>query len=359
MVIGFIKSLDDGLSLYFGSTVAAYIVAFLILASSAVLARAVNFVFEKVLFRLAIKNSSEEENQIVALLHAPMYYSVVLFGLFISLTYIKILSGYSVMLALVLKSIAVYLWTAALARIVKIVLVELSRRVSKKTKVRAQQEEMFPLFKNLSSLAVWFVGVAFLLRLWNLDLTPLLASAGIAGLAIAFAAQDTISHLFGGLSLYFDKPFRAGDRVQLDSGEIGDVLEIGVRSTKIKTFDETVVVIPNNIVASSRIINYNKPKSKIKVKIQLGLGYGTNVKKAKKAIMEVLTTTEGVEKDPEPSVSFTEMGDFALKFLVVVWVANPKKQFDVKCLLNERLYERLNKDKFVIPYPTSEVYIRK
>lgn len=203
------------------------------------------------------------------------------------------------------------------------------------------------------------MGAAILLRVWNLDITPLLASAGIAGFVVAFAAQDTIAHLFGGLSIYFDKPFRVGDRIKLDTGEIGDVLEIGLRSTRIKTFDETVVIVPNKIVASSRIINYNKPKSKIKVKIEVGLAYGTNIQKAKKVILDVLQTTEGVEKDPAPSVHFTEMGEFALKFVAVAWAANPKKQFEVKTALIERLYERLMKDKFVIPYPTQEVYIKK
>lgn len=358
MTIGYFRDVYEVLGQYTGSALASYMVAFLILGLSAVLAKSVNFIFSRVLFPLAVRHSSDEENHIVAILNAPMFYSVILFGLNQSLAYIRTFDRYSALAGSVLQSVGIVLWVSAFSQIVRIVMGELGKQMSAKTKSGSHQE-MFPLFKNLVSLVVWFAGAALLLRVWNLDITPLLASAGIAGIAIAFAAQDTIAHLFGGLSIYFDKPFRVGDRIQLDSGEIGDVLEIGIRSTRIKTFDETVVIIPNKTVASSRIINYNKPKSKIKVKIEVGLAYGTDVQKAKRVLLETVASTPGVEKEPAPTVYFTEMGDFALHFLIVAWAANPKKQFEVKTALVERLYERIMKEKFSIPYPTQEVWLKK
>lgn len=358
MITSYLSEMDQALQFYVGAGISPYAIAILILVSSFLIAEVVNFFFSHVLVKLALRTKSDTDDHIVKTLEPTIFYSVVLLGFYQSLSFLEFLDGYAIYFSEVIQSLTIIIWSSALAKIVKLFIDGLGSRVAQKARYNVDIA-MVPLFKNLSSIVVWFFGAAFLLRVWNLDLTPLLASAGIAGLAIAFAAQDTISHLFGGLSLYFDKPFRAGDRVQLDSGEIGDVLEIGIRSTKIKTFDETVVIIPNNIVASSRIINYNKPKSKIKVKIELGLAYGTDVKRAKAAILDVLMTTEGVEKDPAPSVHFTEMGDFALKFLAVTWVANPKKQFETKTLLMERLYERINKEKFAIPYPTQELYVRK
>lgn len=360
MAIEYFADVDRVLSGYIGAPAASYMVAVMILVIFSILAKLVNFIFSRVLFRLAVRNSTEEENHIVAILNAPMFYSVVLFGLYQSLTYIEILGSYEPSIAASIKSAAVIIWASACSKIFHVVIGAAGKKAASGTRSSLHNNnEMLPLLKNIGSIVIWFSVLAIILKIWRWDITPLLASAGIAGFVVAFAAQDTISHLFGGLSIYFDKPFRVGDRIQLDSGEIGDVLEIGLRSTRIKTFDETVVIIPNSTVAGSRIINYNKPKSKIKVKIQIGLAYGTDVQKAKKVILDVVEKTEGVEKDPAPSVHFTEMGDFALKFLVVAWAANPKKQFDVKTLLTERLYERLMKDKFVIPYPTQEIYVKK
>jgi len=358
MITNYLGEMDQALQFYIDRGVSPYVIVLLILTSSFLLAEIVNLVFSRVLLKLTLKTKSETDDHIVKILEPAIFYSVVLLGFYQALLFLEFLDGYTMLFASLLKSMAILIWVGTIDKAVKIVIDGLGEKVAERSRYHVDVATV-PLFKNLSSIVIWFLGVAVLLGVWNLDLTPLLASAGIAGLAIAFAAQDTISHIFGGISIYFDRPFRVGDRIQLDSGDIGDVLEIGIRSTKIKTFDETVVVIPNNTVAGSRIINYNKPKSKIKVKIELGLAYGTDVQKAKAAILDVLQTTEGVEKDPKPSVHFTEMGDFALKFLAITWVANPKKQFETKTLLTERLYERINQEGFVIPYPTQEVYVRK
>lgn len=358
MIPSYLGEMRQALQFYVDGGISPYIIAVLLLASSFLLAEIVNFIFSHVIVKLTLRSKSATDDHVVKILEPSIFYSVVLLGFYQAIFFIAFLDGYTLFIADVIKSVMIFVWVDTVAKVAKIIIDGLGSRVAEKSRYNLDLATV-PLFKNLSSIVVWFFGVAILLGVWNMDLTPLLASAGIAGLAIAFAAQDTISHIFGGLSIYFDKPFRVGDRVQLDSGEIGDVLEIGIRSTKIKTFDETVVIIPNNIVASSRIINYNKPKSKIKVKIELNLAYGTDVQKAKRAILDILETTEGVEKDPHPSVHFTEMGDFALTFLAVAWVANPKKQFETRTLLMERLYERINKEKFVIPYPTQEVYVRK
>ncbi|MFA7170248.1 MAG: mechanosensitive ion channel family protein [Candidatus Paceibacterota bacterium] len=358
MINEYLGELDEALEFYVGAGISPYIIAVFVLVSFFLLAEIVSFLFSNVLVKLTVKTKNDADDYIIKVLEPAIFYSVILFGFYQALFFVSFLDSFAIYFSDIIKSLAVLIWASALAKIVKITIGGVGSRVAEKSRYHTD-DGMLPLFKNLSGLVVWFIGIVVLLRIWNLDLTPLLASAGIVGLAVAFAAQDTISHLFGGISIYFDKPFRVGDRVKLDSGEIGDVLEIGIRSTKIKTFDETVVIIPNSIVASSKIVNYNKPKSKIKVKIDVNLAYGTDVKKAKKAILDVLQSCEGAEKEPAPSVHFTEMGDFSLKFLAVVWVANPKKQFEVKTWLTEKLYERINKEKFVIPYPTQEIYIKK
>lgn len=347
-MLEYFTDIDRVLSHYIGRMYASYLVALLIIISFSLAAKIVNFIFSKVLYKMAVKKSSESDDHVIAVLNAPIFYSLVFFGLYQSITYMKILSPYMLVSSQILKSIMIVIWTSAISKIFHIVIIKISKSRG------GSRNELAPILKNISSLVVWFFGGMFIFRVWNLNIMPFLASAGIAGFVVAFAAQDTISHLFSGVSLYFDKPFRVGDRIQLDSGEIGDVLEIGIRSTRIKTLDDTVVVIPNKIVASSRIVNYNKPKSKVKVKIAVILGRQVDIGKVKKAMLDALSAIEEIEKEPAPAVYFTDVTDSGFKFLAIAWVSNPKKQFETKTILIDRIYARMAKDKFAVLSLTEE-----
>ncbi|MCK5123120.1 MAG: mechanosensitive ion channel family protein [Candidatus Pacebacteria bacterium] len=342
---------------YTGITVASYIVAIIILIIFFILAQITNFLFNKVFKVLTAKTKNNTDDKIMKILNMPIFYSVVLLGVYQSFDYIGVLANYSDDFSRVMKSLVVIIWIYAIARFVNIIISELGVKFAEKTK-STLDDELMPLFQKLSNIIIYFAGIMILLKTWNIDITPLLASAGIMGFVIAFAAQDTLSHLFGGISIYFDKPFRVGDRVQLESGEIGDVLEIGIRSTRIKTFDETVVILPNSKIANSKIINYNQPAAKIKEKIKIGVAYGSDINKVKEILLNIAENTEGVEKDPAPSVYFTEFLDCALEFVIVTWVDSPGEKFMVRTRINEEIYRRFNEEGIQIPYPTQDIYVR-
>lgn len=356
-MISIFNQFNETIGEYTGVNAASYIVAIIILVIFFVLAQVVNFMFNKVFTAITGRTKNDIDDEIVKTLNMPIFYSVVLFGAYQSLTYIPALSAFSGDFSRIVKSIAIIIWTFAISNLASIVITGLGFRFAEKTK-STLDDELMPLFKKLSRVIIYFAGAMILLQTWSLDITPLLASAGIAGFVIAFAAQDTISHLFGGVSIYFDKPFKVGDRIQLESGEVGDVLEIGIRSTRIKTFDETVVIMPNNKIASSKIINYNQPGLKIKSKIKIGVSYNSDVEKVKKILLEIAQNTEGILNDPSPSVYFSEFGDFSLKFILIGWVSNPKKQFVVEAKINEEILRRFNEEKITIPYPTQEVIMK-
>lgn len=356
-MIDYFNQLNQALGVYTGIATASYVVAIVILVIFFILAQITNFLFNEVFKALTAKTKNDTDDKIMKLLNMPIFYSVVLLGVYQSFSYIGILARYSGDFSKIMKSLAIIIWICAIAKLVNIIISELGFKFAAKTKSKLD-DELMPLFQKLSNIIIYFAGIMFLLNMWNIDITPLLASAGIAGFVIAFAAQDTISHLFGGVSIYFDKPFRVGDRIQLESGEIGDVLEIGIRSTRIKTFDETVVIIPNNKIASSKIINYNQPASKIKEKVIVKVAYGSDIDKVKKVLLDVAGSVEGVEKKPAPSIYLNEFGDYGLEFLIITWVDNPHKKYVVKTKMNEEIYKRFKKEKIQIPYPTRDIYLR-
>jgi MscS family membrane protein len=342
---------------YTGITIASYIITLAILIVFFVFAEIANFIFNKVFKVMASKTKTHFDDDMMKILNMPIFYTVVFLGVYKSLTYINVFSQYSSDIWKIIKSLMIILWAYSISNLINLFISEFGIKFAKKTK-STLDDELMPLFRKLSRVVIYFGALLFLLNMWNIDITPFLASAGIAGFVIAFAAQDTISHLFGGISIYFDKPFRVGDRIQLESGEIGDVLEIGIRSTRIITFDETVIIIPNSKIASSKIINYNQPEAKIKQKVEIAVAYGSDIDKVKKVLLDIASGIETVEKSPAPSVYLSEFGDYGLKFLVIMWVDNPHKSYKVKTKINEEIYKRFKKERIKIPYPTQEIIVK-
>lgn len=336
----------------------SYANAILILIAYFIVAQVFTFLSKKIFALIASRIKVSPEARAIRILNMPIFYSIVLFGAYQSFVYIGVLSQYLPDFIRIIKTIAVIIWTYSLAGLASIVIYRISHKIIKGRK-SSLDNEFVPIFRRLSGIMIYFLGIMIILKIWNFDITPFLASAGIAGFIIAFAAQDTISHLFGGVSIYFDKPFKIGDRIQLESGEIGDVMDIGIRSTRIKTFDETAIIIPNSIMAGSKIINYNLPESKIKCKITIGVSYDSDIDKVKSILLEIAKSTEDVAKNPAPAVYFSEFGEYDLKFLIITWVAGPLQQFDVKTRINEAILKKFREEDISIPYPTRDINIRK
>ncbi|MGB6340031.1 MAG: mechanosensitive ion channel family protein, partial [Candidatus Aminicenantaceae bacterium] len=198
----------------------------------------------------------------------------------------------------------------------------------------------------------------FVFDAWNIDISPLLATAGIAGLAIGFAVKDSLANIMGGLQLVLDKTFKVGDKVQIESGEMGVILDIGLRSTKLKTYDNEVIYIPNGQLANARIKNFTVPDLSIRVNVEFGVVYGSDPEKVRQVVLEALKKTEGVLDEPEPVVQFLKMSDFSLDFIARVWVKDYTEAFGMKVKVTDVIYNTLNQAGIGIPFPTRTVFTK-
>ena len=209
---------------------------------------------------------------------------------------------------------------------------------------------------------VWFAGIMLVLVNLKIDITPFLAGAGIAGLAFALAAQDLISNFFGGAIITMDKPFKVNDRIKVDN-YIGDVVNVGPRSTRIRTVDHQIVTIPNNKITSNIIVNYAEPDQKIRITIPVSAAYGSDIRKVKSALLEIaddaVAQTEYLLPDPKPKAFFLEFGDSGLKFVLYVWARAFNTTDEVKDSINVRIDGRFRKDGIEIPFPQMEVRLIK
>jgi len=216
-----------------------------------------------------------------------------------------------------------------------------------------------PLSKKIINAIFIIFAVIWILKLWNVDVTGLLAGVGIAGIAIGFAIKDSLANIFGGISLLFDKAFQVGDMIELESGIKGVVDDIGIRSTRVRTFNNELMIIPNGQLANGRVTNYNQPTLSARVVVSFGVEYGTKHEKVKKLVLDTVAKISNMLDDPAPVVVFTSMGDSALLFEAKFWVKNISERYETKEKATCMIYDALNKAKIGIPFPTRTVHVKK
>ncbi len=315
----------------------------------------VSVVIERYLLKLTKKTKTRIDDLIVSTVRWPVYYGIILFGLYHALK--LLLPQYSEVIDLVIKAIVILFGIWVLVKISDFFIHSYALRVAAKKKVKVE-EDVVTLIQRLVKIFILIIGAMIILDEAGIEITPILAGMGIAGLAIALALQDTLSNFFSGIYLVFDKPFKVGDRIQLN-GDFGEIIDVGLRSVRIRRLDNTLVTIPNSELAKSRIVNLSAPDLRMRIKLPIGVAYGSNVDKVKKVLLKVLKETEGVLSDPEPKVRFREFGDFSLIFEMVFWIDDIRNRWDIVDRINCRIDREFRKAKIEIPFPIRTVYLRK
>ena len=201
--------------------------------------------------------------------------------------------------------------------------------------------------------------IIYLLSYWGIEIGPLLAGVGIGGIAIAFALQSSLANVFGGISIILDKTIRVGDLVKLSDGTTGTILHIGLRSTRVKTFDNEMIFVPNSKLSNENVQNIAMPEPKSRVVIPFSVAYGSKIEEVKKIVMKEIKTVQGFANDPEPSVRFLEMADSALNFKAYFFVNSYEERFAAIDEANTKIYNALNKAKISIPFPQMDVHLKK
>jgi len=165
--------------------------------------------------------------------------------------------------------------------------------------------------------------IGILLSTWNYSISPLLGAAGVAGIAVGFAARDTVANFFGGIALYFDDTYKLGDYIELDSGEAGTVVKVGVRSTTLMMRDEVLITVPNAVLNAAKIINQSAPQQRKRLKVPIGVAYGTDIDAFEEMVMEIAIEEPLVLDSPKPRMRFRRFGDSALEYELLCWVTSP------------------------------------
>lgn len=300
------------------------------------------------------------DDAIVNIITRPLFILIVAFGIFQSILalhvpgwLVRVLDQTWIVLVLVIGTIVAYrIWNEVIRGI--------AGKMTAKTESQLD-DKLFPLFENLGGIIILFVGIWFTVRSFGVDMTLFTAGSAVAGLVIAFAAQDTLGNLFAGVFIILDQPFREGDRIEIQdtdgAGTWGDVIDIGLRTTRIRTRDNRMVVVPNSVIGSNPVVNHSFPDASYRIGIDVGIAYGSDIERARQVMLDAVAGVEDVLKDQRIEALFQGFGDSSLLWHVRAWFPHfvDKRRYEDK--LHTAIERGLRDANIEIPFPQRVVHM--
>jgi small-conductance mechanosensitive channel len=353
-----IQALYDSWLAIFGPN--PYFKAFGIVLAFAAFALIFNFVVIRFLKRVTAKTSIKGDDHVIELIQKPIFVSLVIFGFVQAVKVLQMPENVVTITEAVLKTIVIMLWASFAIKFSKFLLQAISSRKSNSEgKSQIIQHSTLPLFSNLALLVIVAATIYMLFLAWGIDVTAWLASAGIIGLALSFAAKDTLANLFAGVFILADSPYKLGDYIVLDTGERGKVTHIGIRSTRLLTRDDIEITVPNSVMGNAKITNEaGGPNSKRRIRVKVGVAYGTDIDQVREVLEKVAKDNEKVCGLPEPRVRMRSFGASSVDFELLCWISQPVLRGQVLDQLYCSVYEMFMEHNIEIPYSKQDVYVK-
>lgn len=331
--------------------------ALVIIVLFAVLARIVDWLLSGTIRRLTSKTETDFDDEIIELLHRPIFRTVVLIGIIIATISLELPDTAETITVTIVQTILVVVWIMFFMRFFRLLLGYMKRR---KDRFGIVQETTEPLLSNAVAVVFFLIAVYSILVIWDINITGLVASAGIVGLALSFAAQDTLANLFAGVAILSDKPYKIGDYIILDTGERGEVTRIGLRSTRLLTRDDVEISIPNGVMGAAKIVNEaGGPPRQFRIRTMVGVAYGSDLDQVVDVLNQVALDHPEVLKRPESRVRFRTFGASSLDFELLCWISQPANRGRTLHELNMEIYRRLDEAGIIIPFAQQDIYIKE
>lgn len=310
----------------------------------------------RLLHRWAEKTETKLDDIIITALRTPSVYWCVAIGLYIGIAISELPERYLFYLSRTIYVIIIFSITIATANLAG----KIFKNYVQKSNLPIPTTGLaYGILKG----TILILGLLIILSFLGISITPLITALGVGGLAVALALQDTLANLFAGMHILMEKSIRVNDFIKLETGQEGYVEDITWRTTRIKMLPNNMVVIPNNKLAQSIVINYYLPEKRMSLSIPVFVGFNSDIDKiesilteeAKKAVGEV----PGMLGDPEPVVRFIPgFGESSLDFTLVCHVREFTDQFPVQHELRKRIFKRFKTEGIEIPFPQRTVYMK-
>ena len=339
-----------------GNTIENWGISILIILGAIIIVKLLSLLGKKVIKPFVTGTDNHLDDVIFYSLEAPVKFAIILLGIWIAIhrlvypdSFVKVVdNAYSILIVLDITWFFGRLFSSLL-------------QVYWGKQSNGQANKMMPIIKRTILVIVWLIGIVMALSNVGVNISALLGTLGIGGIAFALAAQDTVKNVFGAFTILTDKPFSIGDTIRVDSYE-GTVVDVGVRSTKIMNYDKRIITFPNYKITDTSIVNISSEPMR-RVVLNLGLTYDTTSEKMKEAL-ELLKSipkrVENVSSNPSDIVAvFTEYSDSALVIMYIYFIEKQGDILGVTSNMNMEILAGFNKAGLNLAFPTRTVYIQK
>ena len=336
-----------------------YIRPILIIGASLFLAAVINLIL-KVLLKRAERTTTKIDDIVLIAIGRPLYILVIVAGIYYAIhvtPYLGELMNTFDGDYRYRHFLLTLFGTWIVASFIKRIIMEYGYDIASRT-TGDLDDRIVRLADMSGTYIIWMIGLMIALSGVGVEIGPVIAGMGIAGLALALAAQNLISNVFGGMTITLDQLYKVGDRVEF-SGVYGDIYEIKPRYTKIKTLDNVIITIPNSKVINDNIVNYAAPDTSVRVKIPVGVAYGTDPEKVDKIMHEIVNNTPHVLKEPKPLVRFTEYAASSQNFELLVWIDHYDDRHLVLDRIFRDMFKRFKEEGIEMPFNQMDVHLKK
>ncbi len=323
-----------------------------------ILASVISWIIFGLLKIASKKTKNRLDDRLLSIIRVPIYYSLLMTGFMAGIRFMPISTKLSMSISNGFQILGILIWTIALIRISKIIMHQLAW--GKNHRFRLIRPQTLPLFDNLIKLLIIALALYITFQVWGIDMTAWLASAGVIGIAIGFAAKDTLANLFSGVFILADTPYKIGDYIVLEGEQRGKVTHIGIRSTRLLTRDDVEITIPNAIMGNSKITNQSGgPHPKFRIRVKIGVAYGSDIDQVREILIEIAKTEPLITQHPTPRVRFRTFGASSLDLELMGWIEDPELRGRTIDKLNSSIYKRFNQENIEIPYAKQDIYIKE
>ena len=339
-----------------GNTLESWGISILIIVGAVVVVKLISLFSRKVLKPFITRTPNHLDNVIYYSLESPIKFAVMLLGIWIAIHRLVYPDNFVKTIDNAYRILIVLDITWVFARLIGGLLEIYLRKDS-----TGQTHKMMPIIKRTALVLVWIIGIVMALSNIGVNISALLGTLGIGGIAFALAAQDTVKNIFGAFTIFTDKPFNIGDTIRVDSFE-GTVIDVGARSTKIMDYDKRISTFPHYKITDANIINISS-EPKRRVVLNLGLTYDTTPEKMKEALdilKAIPERVENVSSNPSDTTAvFTNYADSALVIMYIYFIEKQGDILGVTSNMNMEILSSFNKAGLEFAFPTQTVYIQK
>lgn len=333
-----------------------WLLTLILVAAGWLIGKLLKLIISRTLDRLVAKTSSDADDRLVEYLTKPLVLTVIIISLLMAVSLYHMPPGLRNATIAILGTIVLFSWLRASLRTASVLLQLLA---SNSHRFEIIQDRTIPIFDM--TIKVLLIGMAayFILLIWGINPTAWLASAGVIGIAVGFAAKDSLANLFSGIFIVADAPYKVGDYIVLDSGERGQVTNLGMRSTRLLTRDDIEVTVPNAVIANAKIINESGgPWVKHRIRVAVGVAYGSDVDQVCEVLEAIANEHPEVAKEPAARVRMRGFGDSSLDFELMGWIDHPQLRGRIRHELMKTIYKTFNREGIEIPFPQTDIYVR-